>query len=751
MYRSILVNRSILLAGAAGVALIATASPLFAQSVESVTVTAERLNAARDSIQTQLGASTYTVTAEAILAQPGGDNSQLNSVILQMPGVVQDSFGQIHIRGEHNALQYRINGIILPEGISVFGQTLDPRLAQSVQLITGALPAEYGLDTGGVVDIHTKSGLGDLGGHLSIYGGSHNEITPSFDYGGASGNLSYFISGDYMTNGLGIESPDSSHTPEHDRTKQWHGFALVQDVLNQNSTLTAILGTSNAMFQIPNQAGLQPSGISGIVGLGPLDPGGSGNNLLQANGQNQFLSDNLDERQREITHYAAVSYLHSQGSLDIQASVFGRYSSLYYTPGNNLGDLLYNGIAQTAYKRDEAYGTQDEGAWHLGQNNIVRFGVIYEADDLASVTSSSVLPTAPASAATALLNPNPLCTGAAANAGNTCQTSQIPLAIPDNSTKHAWSASIYAQDEWKVIPSLTVNYGVRYDQYGAYSSGDQISPRINAVWTPFDATTLHIGYSRYFSPPPIELVSSSDISIFDNTTAAAPTDTDTTPKAERADYYDAGISQQILPSLKVGFDSYFKLSKDLIDEGQFGAPIILTPFNYQHGRQYGAELTADYTQGSLNAYLNLSMEHAVGEDWVSSQFEFDPVDFAYVQNHYIHLDHEQYASASAGLSYKWGLTTLSADSIYGTGLRQDLTLPSGMNIPNGGHVPPYGTVNLGVSHDLSDLGVTGMTIRGDVINVFDIDYQIRSGSGVGVFAPQYGQRRGFFIGLSKSF
>src|SRR6202021_1173923 len=135
-------------------------------------------------------------------------------------------------------------------------------------------------------------------------------------------------------------------------------------------------------------------------------PGGSGNNLLQANGQNQFLSDNLDERQREITHYAAVSYLHSEGSLDIQASVFGRYSSLYYTPGGTIGDLLYNGIAQTAYKRDEAYGTQDEGAWHLGQNNTVRFGVIYEADDLDSATSSLTLPTAPASAATALLNPN---------------------------------------------------------------------------------------------------------------------------------------------------------------------------------------------------------------------------------------------------------------------------------------------------------------------------------------------------------
>ena len=110
--------------------------------------------------------------------QPGGDNTPLNSVILQAPGVAQDSFGQLHIRGEHNGLQYRLNGIILPEGISVFGQTLDPRLAECVRLITGALPAEYGNRTAGIIDIQTKTGLFDNGGEISIYGGSHSTLTP---------------------------------------------------------------------------------------------------------------------------------------------------------------------------------------------------------------------------------------------------------------------------------------------------------------------------------------------------------------------------------------------------------------------------------------------------------------------------------------------------------------------------------------------------------------------------------------------
>ena len=733
--------RQNLLAGAAAAALLATIAPAFAQDaandLETVTVTAERLNQARIGIQTQLGASTYTITEQDIQNLPGGDNQLLNQVILQMPSVAQDSFGQLHIRGEHNALQYRIDGIILPEGISVFGQTLDPRLASSVQLITGALPAEYGLDTGGVVDIQTKNGLFNNGGHVSMYGGSHNTLEPSFDYGGSTGHFNFFVTGDYDTNSLGIESPDNSHTPEHDRTKQWHGFAFLQDILDQNSSLTAILGTSNDMFEIPNQRGLQPTGLDGIVGLGPQDPG-SGDYVLKANGQTGFPSDALDERQREITHYATVSYLHSQGALDYSISAFGRYSSLYYTPGDNLGDVLFDGIAQNAYKRDEAYGLQAEGAWHLTDHTI-RFGAIYQADDIDSETSSLVLPTAPGSAANP--NPNPLCTDPA----NTCQTSDVPETIVDNGTKHAWSYSLYVQDEWKIFSDLTVNYGLRYDQYGAYSSGDQLSPRASAVWTPFDGTTLHVGYARYFSPPPIELVSSADISKFANTTSAPAITQDTTPIAERADYYDGGISQQITPDLKVAFDSYYKLSRNMIDEGQFGAPIILTPFNYLHGRQYGAELTADYTDGNFSAYGNFALEHAVGIDWISSQFSFDPDDFAYVKDHYIHLDHEQYASASAGVTYKWMNTVFSSDMIYGTGLREDT------DVPNGGHVPAYVSINVGVSHDLSDIGWDGVTVRGDIVNLFDVDYQIRSGSGVGVFAPQYGQRRGFFFGISKAF
>ena len=145
-------------------------------TLPAVVVVAQRLNQARAEIETQTGASSYTIDAAAIAATPGGQNVQLNQVILQAPDVVQDSFGQIHVRGDHNDLQYRLNGIILPEGISVFSQTLSPRLISSMNLITGALPAEYGLRTAGILDLTANGGLLQPGGSVSVYGGSHGKI-----------------------------------------------------------------------------------------------------------------------------------------------------------------------------------------------------------------------------------------------------------------------------------------------------------------------------------------------------------------------------------------------------------------------------------------------------------------------------------------------------------------------------------------------------------------------------------------------
>jgi hypothetical protein len=683
--------------------------------LDEVVVMAQRLNEARNGIQTQTGASTYTINEAAIAAEPGGDNQLLNQLIMQAPDVAQDSFGQFHVRGEHNGLQYRLNGIILPEGISVFGQSLDPRLISSLTLVTGALPAEYGLRTAGIIDLKTKSGVIDPGGAVSIYGGSHGTVEPSINYGGSAGRLNYFVSGSFLRNDLGIESPDGSSDPIHDHTKQVHGFGYFEYILDEANRLSAVLSTSSGNFQIPNRAGLTP----------PLT--NANGTPLTADGQTTYPSAALNENQRELSHFAVLSWQHSQGAFDVQTSATARYSSLNFTP-DPLGDVLFTGIAQDAYKQNVAYALQSDAAYKLDDMHTLRGGIFLQSDRSKSLTSSQVIPLG----------------------ADGIQTSDVPITIIDNGAKTEWIESLYLQDEWKVIPTLTFNYGLRFDKFTAYTAAHQVSPRFNAVWQALDETTVHIGYSRYLSPPPFELVGNETVSKFANTTNAPAVTLADSPLAEHANYYDFGVQQKITQHFTVGLDTYYKQSHNLIDEGQFGAPIILTPFNYTYGKQYGAEVTANFTQEGFNAYLNLAYQSAKGKNIDSAQFNFSADDLTYIASHYIHLDHEQQFTASGGVSYLWNHTTFSADFLEGWGLRASLALPDGSVIPNGDHLPYYTQVNLGVNHIFHFSESSTLTARFDLINALDKIYQIRNGTGVGVGAPQYGPRRGLFFGLSKS-
>ena len=686
----------------------ATGSATGANALETIVVSAKRLNVAREEIETQTGASTYKITSEAIAATPGGENVQMNQVLLQAPDVVQDSFGQLHVRGDHNDLQYRLNGVILPEGISVFSQTLSPRLISSLSLITGALPAEYGLRTAGIVDLSTNSGVLQPGGAVSVYGGSFDTFEPAVEYGGSSGKLTYYVTLDYKQDNVGIESPDGSSNPLHDHTKQLHGFGYFENIIDDNNRVSLILGTSDDSFQIPNQRGLQPT-------LG-----------LVVNGQSAFLSDDLNETQHEAAQYAIVSWQHSEGPLNWQTSLSARYTTLHFAP-DLLGDLLYNGIGQDAYKSDTAFGWQTDGSYKLNDAHTVRAGFYLQHDEAKSNTTSQALAVDPV-------------TG--------LQTTDVPEVIIDNGTQSQSLESVYLQDEWQALAPLTINYGLRFDHYSAYSSGSQVSPRLNFVWKLAEGTTVHGGYSRYFTPPPFELIGTETLTKFLNTTALPPGSVteDSSPIAEHANYYDLGVQQKLLDNtLTLGVDSFYRQAQHLIDEGQFGAPIILTPFNYRYGLIGGVEFTANYAVQYFSAYGNVSFQAAHGKQWESSQFNFTPDDFAYVSQNYIHLDHEGRVAASGGVSYLWMGTRFSGDFLFGTGLRQSIVHP------NDDHVPSYTQVNLGVNHAFQVGGKGPLTARFDVINVADKVYQLRSGSGVGVFAPQYGPRRGFFGGLEWQF
>jgi hypothetical protein len=118
------------------------------------------MDRARDNLLPKIGATSYAINREAIVAMPQGDNTPIDKVILQMPGVSYDSAvsnPSFHVRSEYANVQIRINGIVLPEGVSALGPFLDTNFIGSLALLSGTLPAQYGLRTAGVLDITSRS------------------------------------------------------------------------------------------------------------------------------------------------------------------------------------------------------------------------------------------------------------------------------------------------------------------------------------------------------------------------------------------------------------------------------------------------------------------------------------------------------------------------------------------------------------------------------------------------------------------
>ena len=684
--------------------------------VDRITVIGS-LDEKRNDIVPNLGATSYGISQNQIANQAQGSDASFNQTLLRVPGFAQDSYGQLHVRGEHANLQFRINDVLLPEGIAGFGQELDTRIVDSLQVITGSLPAQYGINTAGVIDVHTKSGAFNNGDELGFYGGSDNTFRPSGELQGTAGKVSYYFTGDFLANGIGIESPDGKDYPIHDHTEQYHGFGYLQYVIDKTSRLSLILSAYDADFQIPNNPG--QTAAYGVAGV-PVQPGSV--TADQPFGVGAFSSTHLDENQNEQNYYAVLAYQKSAGNLDLQESVFVRDSSILFRP-DDTGDLVFNGVAS----RDDRYtltgGSELDASYHLTDNHTLRGGYVLLVQHASNQAVTSVFPTG----------------------ADGSQVSNVPERLALNQEKTGEVYGVYLQDEWRVFSPLTINYGVRYDRVAEYVHEGQASPRVNLVYQLTPDTVLHAGYSRYFTPPPFESVQSTGINQTVGTTNAPEITRNAPDKSERANYFDAGATQTVFKSLQLGIDGYYKRAVQQIDEGQFGTAIIESPFNYRYGEIYGLEGTLTYVKGGFEAYANAAYSSAHGKQIDSSQFLFGADELAYIDKHSIYLDHDQTSTVSAGVSYQSKPLDgrVYADMLYGSGLRDGFA--------NTGKLPAYYTFNLGFEKGFKIPHLGHAEARFDLVNLFDRVYELRDGSGVGVGAPQFGQRRGVYGGISIDF
>ena len=633
----------------------------------------DRFDAERSNIFAPAGTAPTTLGREAIEALPQGTNAPLTDVLLQLPGVTKDSAasGNLHVRNEHANVSYRINGILLPDGLGAFGQFLDSSFVGSLSLITGALPAQYGLRTAGIVDITTAkfNNVGQIG----VYGGSRETASATIQYGGTTGSTEYFFTGRYLQNILGIENPRPSINAIHDASQQDRSFAYISTVLDPTTRLSFIGGMSTNKFQIPNTPGAVPS----IFGFAPP---------FSAFGVANFDSAQLNENQVEHYKFGVLALQKSVNDVDLQLAYFMRTATIEFTP-DPIGDLILDGVASNVYRGSVANGVQADGAFRVNETHTLRAGFTVTAEKTTVSSNSNFLPFD----------------------GSTFPATQIfpdvPFQAIDTSVLLGWVGGVYLADEWRLTDNLTLNTGARFDQLWQYMNANQLSPRASLTYEPVLGTLFHAGYARTFTPP-VQVIAApvnTNLAITCPGPIVALFPACTTTQApgipppyypmlpERANIYDVSVLKKVWPGFEVGADLYLKEARDLIDDGQFGQALVLSGFNYDKAENVGIELKAAYTNGGFRAYANWAWANQRATTRVSNQYLFDPAGNAYTANNWIFTDHTQIWTGSAGVSYLWYGTRLSADLVYGSGLRS--------GFENTDHNPSYAQVNTGIARE----------------------------------------------------
>src|SRR5208283_884058 len=324
-------SKSVLLPRSIGETVALT---LDAETALTLPVNASRIRA-QNGVSTT-GANKYTVTAQDIANLPRGDNTTITDVLTQMPGVAIDQNQQIHIRNtEGPQFQYQINGVMVPLDINTnppFISMINPMFIKQMSLLDGILPSRYSYATGGVLNIETKDGCEQPGGSVSMYGGQRNTVAPSFQYGGCDGKFSYYVSGLYSMSNSAFSSATPAPDAIHNSTIQGQGFGFFAYDVNPTTRLSLTTSVSASNNELPNQNNLTPEfELKGVTNYPSAD-----------------INSYLDFRD-----YLGILALNGAPApnLTYQLAYATHYISQSFEP-DNVGELLYQGIASTAFHSD---------------------------------------------------------------------------------------------------------------------------------------------------------------------------------------------------------------------------------------------------------------------------------------------------------------------------------------------------------------------------------------------------------------
>ncbi|MBV8356568.1 MAG: TonB-dependent receptor, partial [Deltaproteobacteria bacterium] len=316
---------------------------LQSETALSLTIATTKINPQPNGI-TKTGTSQYSLTQHEIAALPQGENTPINQVLLQMPGVVQDDQAQVHIDGEHEDLQWRVNGVMMPmDSFTGFGQIFNSFFVRRVSLIEGILPVTYGYRDAGVLDLVTKNGCSNPGGNVELYGGQRETLQPSFEYGGCEGKFSYYYTGTFLHSNLAFSSATDGPTPIHNITNQGQGFGYFTYEINPFNKLSLITGVSVNNSEIPNQPNEPP--LYNLKGISSCP-------FPEVCAPINYPSTAINESLNQDYYFGILALSGVVGpEINYQVAYTGAYSTLQFN-SDPFGDLVYQGVASNSFRSE---------------------------------------------------------------------------------------------------------------------------------------------------------------------------------------------------------------------------------------------------------------------------------------------------------------------------------------------------------------------------------------------------------------
>jgi len=487
-------------------------------------------------------------------------NARVSSILtLATPGVAADSNGVFHPLGEHAETSFSVDGQPISDQQSrIFSNQISANTLQNMTTLQGAPPAEFGDKTSLIVEATTRSGLNaGKSGTLSLGYGSFDTPTASITFASGSKTFGNFLALD------GLNSHRFLDTPEFEPLNARGNALSVFDRIDwQPSEATAFhlnLAGAHSWFQVPNTYDQQAAG--------------------------------QDQRQHMTSFNVALAFSRVLSpSLLLTANSWVRQDRVNYFPSANLFSDQPATLSQS--RRLTSTGFRGDLTYSRGRHS-VKAGTQFQVTPLSEFFTTALTDpgfNSPCVDANGVPVPNPLLTNLSqcGSGGYAENSSYQPALLPYDLTRGGtlftfrgtatiYEGSAYAQDSIK-LGQLTLNLGLRYDNYAGLSKACGVQPRTGVAYqVRGTGTVLHFSFARVFLTPYNEnlvLSSSTGPGGLGNGSLGVTRVQPLT--SARRNQYNVGLEQQSGPRFNIQVEYFWKYTHGAYDFNT----ILNTPLNF---------------------------------------------------------------------------------------------------------------------------------------------------------------------------